>query len=116
MGIMAQPGGSPSIDAVLEAERDAEQQVAEASRMAEGVVAAARADARRIAKRADARARRVHERGLSLAEEQIAVLREEFADRQRASQRSLADEALLGAAVGDVVDWLLGNADTQEGT
>ncbi len=71
MGIMARPGGSPSIDAVLEAERDAEQQVAEASRMAEAVVAAARADARQIAKRADARARRVHERGLSLAEEQL---------------------------------------------
>ena len=108
---MSQPGGIPSIDAVLEAERAAELSVAEASREADTAVAEARGEARRIAKRADERVRRVHERALSMAEDEIATLREDYADRQRASQRSLADDELLSVAVRSVADWLLGEED-----
>jgi len=103
-----------AIERVLDAERAAERAVAEAAVRAEQLVADARRLVRGIGERADERIKKLRARSASVTDATVARLRREHEERARASERGLADEPRLAAAVERVAAWLLGD-DAERG-
>lgn len=98
------------IEAVLQAERDADAAVERARQEAEAELASAREQTRAIRERTAQRVTRLHA-GTSVAiERRVAELRAEEADALRQLSRRSADPSVVGRAAERVADWLLGGA------
>jgi hypothetical protein len=88
-----------AIDAVLEAERDAQAAVAACERAGSAVLEAARQQARSIAERAQARAVALHGRAARNLEQCAAALMQQGAKSAADAVKQLSDPALFGIAL-----------------
>ncbi len=105
-----EPTADGPIDAVLLAERDAEQAVERAQREGRASVERAREKARRIRERTDRRIAALSAAALESTERGIQVLRAEEAERREQLSQRGHDPLTIEAAVQRVADWLLGAA------
>lgn len=101
-----------SMERVLQAEREADAQVADCRREAEQGLEAAREAARHIARRTDERIARLHARNAARIEAEIAALRAKAAAAEQAAAHSI-DPAVLRHACARLSTWLIGLDDDE---
>lgn len=105
--------GPEQLDAVLEAERAAEDAVAAEQLEAERTLERARSHARRIAKRAEERVTRVRTMCEEKASRELELLRERERERADRVEELHDDPGRQRAAVERVAAWLAGASRTQ---
>lgn len=102
---------SQAMEVLLQAEEEAERQVALAGADAEALLATARTQARDIARRADQRVRALHSAANRMVANTVLHATREAKEKEREAQQRLGRATELGSAVSRVVNWLLGVED-----